>query len=224
VKIRKAMSQRHPPLRLVVVDDHVFIRDLMVRLLARDFSVLAAVGTTAEALKACGKLRPDVLILDVNLPDGSGIGILPELKRSAPETRVLLCTAYPQNQPISELASSGAHGYVEKTTSWEEFLEAVARVGRGELYFCSHNHAARSSSRAVVERKPVLQAISTLSVREKEVVALLADGLTSKDIASKLHISVATVNSHRSNAMSKLRVRNVAGLVSRAVAGGLTNR
>src|ERR1700740_2276220 len=84
--------------RLVIADDHIFMRDLVVRTLARQsarYAVLAAVGTAAEAVRACRKLKPDVLILDINLPDKNGIDALPDVNRAAPSTRVLLCTGFP---------------------------------------------------------------------------------------------------------------------------------
>src|SRR4029077_17193127 len=126
---------------LVIVDDHVFMRDLMARTLARQthYSVIAAVGTAAEAIKTCIQVNPHVLILDINLPDQNGIDALPELRRVAPTTRVLLCTGFPTDDRIADLAGTGAHGFVEKTNTWDEFLQPVERVSHGEYYFCSRN-------------------------------------------------------------------------------------
>src|ERR1700726_968902 len=128
--------------RLIIVDDHAFMRDLMARTLGRQrtrYLVLAAVGTAAEAIAACGELQPDLLILDINLPDQNGIDALPQLTRVAPATRVLLCTGFPTDDRIADLASTGAHGFVEKTNTWDEFLQAVDRVSHGHYYFCSRN-------------------------------------------------------------------------------------
>ena len=228
---RKSRSNRgrhrgasSPRTRVLIVDDHAFMRDLMARSLDRDFSVVAAVGTAGEAVTACAKWSPDVVILDLQLPDRSGLEVLPELKRTSPGTRVLLCTAYPQEQPMSELVKAGAQGYVEKTSTWEEFLDAVERVSRGEAYFCSHGACGSTRPTAGLVIRPGnlrTAAEESLTGREHEVVDLLAQGLTSKEIAVKLHISPTTVDTHRTNAMGKLKVHNVASLISRAFGTGI---
>lgn len=217
------VSKRHV-VRLVIVDDHAFTRDLVSRMLARQrarYAVLAAVGTAAEAIAACGALRPDLLILDINLPDQNGIDALPELKRVAPATRILLCTGHPTDDRIAHLAATGAHGFVEKTTSWEEFLQALERVSNGEYYFCSRNAGINPESGPWRKDERTLLA-PYLTAREKEIIALIAEGFTSKEIGAKLYISAATVESHRANLMAKLRCRNAAELASRAARAGLT--
>jgi DNA-binding NarL/FixJ family response regulator len=226
-KSGQRQTPKTPPgsrqVRVIIVDDHQFMRDLIARTLSGQFAVVAAVGTAREAISACDRLKPDVLILDVNLPDGSGIEAVPDIKRLSPTTRVLLCTAYPQEQPMAELVKAGAQGYVEKTSTWQNFVVAVDRVSKGELYFCSQPNAATSPrvGRNHGSRGPAK--IACLTSRENEVVSLLAAGLTSKEIAARLNISVATVDTHRTNAMQKLGVHNVAGLVSRAFRSGMMN-
>jgi DNA-binding NarL/FixJ family response regulator len=214
---------RPDSVRLVIVDDHAFMRDLMARALSQQsgrYAVLAAVGTAAEAIGACRKLKPDLLILDINLPDQSGIDALPELKRVAPATRVLLCTGFPTDDRISDLAGTGAHGFVEKTNTWDEFLHAVEQVSHGEYYFCSQHAGIVPESKRGEKTEPTSLA-PHLTAREKEIITFIAQGFTSKEIAAKLYISVPTVETHRTNLMTKLGVRNVAGLVSYAFRKGL---
>jgi DNA-binding NarL/FixJ family response regulator len=209
--------------RLVIVDDHTFMRDLMARTLGQQsgrYLVLTAVGTAAEAIAACRELKPDLLILDINLPDQNGIDALPELRRVAPATRVLLCTGFPTDDRIADLAQTGAHGFVEKTHSWDEFLQAVEQVSHGEYYFCSHSAGIAPGSRRLEETGPTLGG-APLTAREKEIITFISQGLTSKEIAAKLYISCATVETHRTNLMTKLGVRNVAELVSYAFRKGL---
>ena len=216
-------AEKGDPVRLVIVDDHAFMRDLMARALAQQsgrYAVLAAVGTAAEAIGACRKLKPDLLILDINLPDKNGVDALPELRRVAPATRVLLCTGFPTDDRITDLAGTGAHGFVEKTNTWDEFLQAVERVSHGEYYFCSHNVGIAPGSGRLQKAGPSSRG-PPLTAREQEIITLIAQGLMSKEIAAKLHISVATVETHRTNLMTKLGVRNVAGLVSYAFRKGL---
>jgi DNA-binding NarL/FixJ family response regulator len=216
-------SGKNEAVRVVIVDDHTFMRDLMARTLARQrsrYEILAAVGTAAEAMAACEQFKPDLLILDINLPDQNGIDALPELSRIAPATRVLLCTGFPTDDRISDLAKAGAHGFVEKTNTWDEFLQAVERVSQGEYYFSSYNDrmGSKSSSARKLERTSVAP---HLTVREKEIITLIAQGLTSKEIGAKLYISPATVETHRANLMGKLGVRNAVGIASYAYRTGL---
>jgi DNA-binding NarL/FixJ family response regulator len=204
---------------IVIVDDHIFIRDLMVRMITRQrsrYSVLAAVGTASEAKASCGKFQPELLILDINLPDQSGIDALPDLRRIAPSTRVLLCTAFPTDHRIRDLANSGAHGFVEKTNTWDEFLQAIERVSQGEYYFCSRNRGLRSLPSHSPSGGDAVAVAPHLTCRENEILALIAEGFTTKEIGNKLHISAATVTTHRTNLMKKLNVRNAPGLVKYA--------
>jgi len=213
-------------MRIVVVDDHIFMRDLMTSTLNRqeaNYSVVASVGKAAEAIEACRKYKPELLILDINLPDRSGIDIVPEIKRVSPETNVLLCTAFPTEDRLGAAFRTGAKGFVEKTNTWDDFLRAGDRVGRGEQFFSSQSSGIKPFSGEVVEQRKRRYIGVPLSPREVEVVRLIALGSTSKEIATKLFISPATVETHRTNLMSKLGVRNVAGLVLYAFQYGLVD-
>jgi len=212
-----------PVARIVIVDDHVFMRDLMARTLGQQsapYAVVATAGTAANAIAACAELKPDLLILDINLPDKNGIDALPELRRVAPAMRVLLCTGFPTDDRISDLAATGAHGFVEKTNTWDDFLHAVDQVSHGEYYFCSHT-AGVAPQRGRLQQNGQSSPTSPLTAREKEIITLIAQGLISKEIAAKLHISYATVETHRANLMTKIGARNAAELVSYAFRTGL---
>ena len=215
------------PMRIVVVDDHIFMRDLITATLNRQethYSVVASVGNAAEAIEACKKFNPDLLILDINLPDQSGIDVVPAIKRVSPETNVLLCTAFPTEDRLADALRAGAKGFVEKTNTWDDFLGAVDRVGRGEQFFSSKSSGVTPLPRETLEQRKQRYVGAPLSPREREVFRLIALGSTSKEIAAKLFISVATVETHRTNLMSKLRVRNVAGLVLYAFQNGLLDK
>jgi DNA-binding NarL/FixJ family response regulator len=219
-----AKGARNPhQVRTVVVDDHAFMRELIGARLAREhsrFKVLAQVGDAASAVAACRRFSPDLLILDINLPDQSGIDAVAELKRVSPETSILLCTAYATDDRIADAVRSGAEGFVEKTNTWDEFINAVHCVSGGERYFRSSSPKLRPVNEEPKARIPAEPKLP-LSQREREVLSLIADGSTSKEIASKLFISLQTVETHRSNLMTKLRVRNMAGMVVHAVRLGL---
>src|SRR5437868_7005046 len=193
--------------RVAVVDDHMFMRDLIARELARSskpFDVVAAVGTAAEAIVACRRFAPHLLVLDINLPDRTGVAVVPDIRRASPATRILLCTAYPKDEWLEEATRCGADGFVEKTNTWDDFLLAVDRVSRGQRYFCSAG-ALRQNSDDNEEVR--------LTKREREILKLIAGGMTTKEIAARLFISVPTVETHRSNLMVKTGARNVVGLV-----------
>ena len=212
------------PLRIVVVDDHVFMRDLICARLERQserYQVVASVGTAAAALAACEEFAPDLIILDINLPDQIGIDAVPEIKRVSPKTHVLLCTGFPTEDRIVDALRVGAKGFVEKTNTWDDFLIAVDRVGRGEQYFCAKSTGVVPPKAATPPAQANRAAQTLLSPRELDVIRLIAQGSTSKEIARKLFISVATVETHRTNLMSKLNVRNVASLVLYAFQNGL---
>ena len=212
------------PVRIIVVDDHRFMRELISAMLARQsgrYKVVAERGDAATAIQACKELSPDLLILDINLPDLNGIDAVPQIKQLAPKTRILLCTAFVSDDRIIDALRSGAHGFVEKTNTWDDFIEAVEHVTRGEHFFRAQSSPALSAAVAGVKTQDRSGPQIPLSPREKQVLTLIAHGNTSKEIATKLNISIGTIESHRANMMRKLKLRNVAELVVYAFRVGL---
>ena len=192
------------------------MRDLIARALTRSggsYEVVAAVGTAADAITLCRRYQPHLLVLDIHLPDRTGVEVVPDIRRISPSTRILLCTAFPKEDWFAEASKCGADGFVEKTNTWDDFLTAVDRVSQGQRYFCSG---------AAKDRPDVDEPKLRLSPREREILRLIAAGMTTKEIATQLFISVPTVETHRSKLMSKTGSRNVAGLVRFAVDSGLT--
>ena len=212
------------PARTVVVDDYRFMRELISRMLARQperYDVVAQAADAAAAISACERHKPDLVILDINLPDSSGVDAVRKIKNASRRTRILLCTAYVDDERIVDALRSGAHGFVEKTHSWDSFIEAVDSVARGEQYFCSSSSplppVATSADGQFLRATPRLP----LSEREREVLTLVANGKTTKEAATSLGLSAATVDAHRRNLMRKLKIRNIAGLVVYAFRAGL---
>ena len=202
--------------RVAVVDDHAFMRDLIARELNRSekrYNVVASVGTAADAVAVCRRLTPHLLVLDINLPDRTGVAAVPDIRRASPRTRILLCTAHPKDEWLDEASRCGADGFVEKTNTWDEFLTAVDRVSRGQRYFCAEVAPRKSRNTESKLR---------LTPREEEILKLIARGLTTKEIAAQLFISIPTVETHRANLMTKTGGRNVAGLVRFAMDVGLS--
>ena len=212
------------PVRIVVVDDHAFMRDLISTMLRRQcdrYQIIAETGDAASAIRACEAHLPDLLILDINLPDISGIDAVPRIRKVSPRTRILLCTAFITDDRVIDALRSGAHGFVEKTNTWNDFAEAVARVSRGEQYFCCQSSPALSEFTSPRQPERELKRSVPLSPREREVVTLIAHGHTNKEIATALGLSVGTIDTHRANLMRKLKIRNIAGLVVYAFRTGL---
>ena len=206
----------HP--RVAVVDDHPFMRDLISRELTRSpkcYNVVASVGTAADAVAVCRRFEPHLLVLDINLPDRTGVAAVPDIRRASPATRILLCTAFPKEDWLGKASTCGADGFVEKTNTWNDFMLAVDRVSGGQRYFCSGGAAAspRQGNGKATER---------LTPREREILKLIARGRTTKEIAAQLFISVSTVETHRSSLMTKTGGRNVADLVRFAMDAGLS--
>lgn len=204
--------------RVAVVDDHAFMRDLISRELTRSakhYDVVAAVGTAADAVAVCRRFEPHLLVLDINLPDRTGVAVVPDIRRASPATRILLCTAFPKDDWFDKANTCGADGFVEKTNTWNDFMLAVDRVSGGQRYFCSGGGTAAL-------RQTNEKATSKLTPREREILKLIARGRTTKEIAAQLFISIPTVETHRANLMTKVGGRNVADLVRFAMDAGLS--
>jgi DNA-binding NarL/FixJ family response regulator len=203
--------------RVAVVDDHGFMRDLIARELTRSpmqYDVVAAVGTAADAVAVCRRFEPNLVVLDINLPDRTGVAAVPDIRRASPTTRILLCTAHAKEDWIGPASRCGADGFVEKSNTWADFLVAVDHVNRGQRYFCSGG--------STWTQKQDINKTHRLTPREREILRLIARGLTTKEIAARLFISVPTVETHRGNLMTKTGGRNVASLVRFAIDAGLS--
>ena len=222
---RKDEPGRSPdPVRIVVVDGHRFMRELISVTLARQrgrYKVVAEHGDARTAIRACEELLPDLLILDINLPDLSGIDAVPAIRKRAPKTRILLCTAFVSDDRVVDALRCGAHGFVEKTNTWKDFVEAIEHVVNGEHFFrAQSSNALAQPLDLATQQKPVAPS-ALLTQREREVLTLIAQGNTTKEIAAKLHVSAGTIDTHRMHIMRKLALRNVAEMVVYAFRVGL---
>jgi DNA-binding NarL/FixJ family response regulator len=218
------MTPTASPTNIVVIDDHAFMRELISRKLDSSdgrFKVVGEGGDIRSAVQACEEFSPDLIILDIHLPDGCGISAVAQIKQKCPACRILLCTAYVSEDRIVEALRSGADGFVEKTNSWAQFVEAVERVSRGERYFYAQAIAAVPADARAVRHETAVAKLANLSDREREVLKLVAKGGSSKDIATGLGVAVGTVNVHRANLMKKLGTNNIATVVAFAFHAGL---
>lgn len=209
-------------IKVAITDDHFLIINGIKDLLSTIDGVSFAGGyLSAEATREGLQNTPaDVLLLDINLPDGDGIHLCKELLKAHPDLKVVALTTYNQNVLVKNMMRSGAMGYLIKNTSKEELREAIFAANAGEQYVQADVKEALlrdalGSSRQRTTFRP------TLTRRESEVLKLISEEMTSQEIAEKLFISPKTVETHRLNLLQKLGVRNTAGLVKEALHQGL---
>ena len=227
-------------IRVLVADDHSVVREGLRRVLsAPGFAVVGEAATGEEAVRRAGELTPDVVVLDISMPEGSGLQIVERLRRAAPAARVLMLSVHDGTEYVLESVRKGAHGYVRKDTTPAELRDAIRSVHAGNEYFspavAGHLTAAlrdgRPDSAATdppgtsrTSAPAPTAALAELTGREREVLALIAQGHSNKQAAAALKISPRTVESHRDSLMRKLGIRTVAGLTRFAMQTGLTDQ
>jgi len=199
---------------IFIVDDHYMVIEGIRSLLQNEKNVewMGHATTAASCLAFLKQQLPDILLMDVNLPDMSGIDLCKLVKQQYPSIFVLGLSTFNQQPVIRNMTENGASGYILKNASKEELLEAFATTLSGK------NYLSREAALALRETGNELPLISR---REKEVLLLIADGLTNAEIAGKLFISIATVNTHRKSLLAKFKVNNTAGLIKLATKNNL---
>lgn len=203
--------------RVLVVDDHAVVRRGLATLLAAGgFECVGEAGTGAEALDQAREREPDVVLLDLGLPDLDGLEVLRRLPEVAPDARVVILTMHAEEEYVMQALAAGADGYVLKMAEPDVVGEAIQRAVRGELYL-DPAVAPGVARRAVTRAEP-----DALTPREREVLGLIARGLTNREIAEELVISLNTVETHRRHILEKTRARSRAELVAYATERGLT--
>jgi DNA-binding NarL/FixJ family response regulator len=205
-------------IRILVVDDHPIVREGLVSVLADepDFEVVGAAGTAEAALDLAERLRPDVLLLDLELPGMSGVEAISHLARRAPQTRVLVFTAYDADEQVFGAIRAGARGYLLKGAAADEIARAVRAVHAGGSHL-EPQVAARVLAEVTAPRRPA----GGLSERELQVLRLVATGHSNKEIARQLAIAERTAKFHVTSLMNKLGAGNRAQVVALAVQRGL---
>lgn len=201
--------------RILIVDDHPLVLEGLKSLLA-DVEEVQVVGTATNAIDAIAFLKNnevDIAFLDINLPDISGIDLCKKVKDQFPEVKTLALSTFNERAYVSRMIQNGASGYLIKSSGKEDILEAIAQVQAGG-YFMNVQFDQVTPATAP-------KTIPFLTRREKEVLILIAEGLTNPQIAEQLFVSVTTVNSHRQNLLIKFEVSNTASLIKLAAGLGL---
>lgn len=205
-------------IRILLGDDHVLVRQGLKSLLEREkFQVVAEASDGQEVVRLAESLHPDIALIDISMPTLNGIDAARELARSCPKTKVILLTQHEEEQYIYEALESKVKGYVLKNQVASDLVNALQEVSKGGVYL------SPGVSRVVVEAcgSKSQKASDPLSGRERQVLQLIAEGKSTKDVASLLGISVKTAESHRSRLMQKLDIHETASLVRYAVRRGL---
>ena len=214
------------PIRVLIVDDHKIMRDGIKAILkpALDLEVVGETDSGVDAVQLVRKLRPDVVIMDIDLQGMSGIEATLEMLRHTPDTRVMMLSMYDDEHSVISAVKAGARGFVLKRASDGDLLQALRTVAQGGSYLSPRvsDRLLDRIQKGTVDESTQSVPLASLSPREIQVLRLVAEGKTSKEIAVMLDLSVQTIRSYRKAMMKKLNVNNIAGLTQLALATGLT--
>ena len=217
--------ERSGPIRVMVVDDHPMWRDAVARDLAEaGYDVVATAADGAQALRVAGAARPDVVVLDLQLPDASGVDVTRGLRAACPAARVLVLSASGEQQDVLDAVKAGAVGYLLKSAALPEFLDAVRRTADGDPVFTPGLAAlVLGEFRRLASAPAAGGDAPTLTERETEILRMVATGMSYKQIASRLVLSHRTVQNHVQNSLGKLHLHNRVELVRYAIEHGLAD-
>ena len=209
-------------MRILIADDHTMVRESLVKLLEAggDVQVVAQAADGIEALQKAELTRPDIVVADLTMPRLGGLEVVRRLREKLPNTRVLVLTMHQEDEYVLQAVRAGASGYLVKDSAASELLAAVRSLHAGRGYF------GPQASKALAEQLQHPERVAEgpyrdLTPREREVFHLIAEGMTTKEIARRLDISVKTAENHRGRVLDKLDMRNTAELVRYALRKGL---
>lgn len=199
---------------VLIADDHALIRDAWKMLLNADprFHVVADSNNGTDALEKARQSRPQVVLMDINIPGINGIDIIPLLRKYVPGTKIIGVSNHTQPAYAVKMMHKGAMGYVTKTSSLKELIKAITEVLEGRKYLCEEIRNAIAMQTLNVKNEKV--GINSLTHRELEVIDLIKEGLSSKEIANQLKVSIKTIEVHRYNILRKLDLKNSSALVN----------
>src|SRR5687768_13175630 len=208
---------------VLIVDDHTLIRETWSFLLGRNenFDVIAEVGDGQTAIEIARDKRPNIVLLDINMSPLNGFDVLKMIRKLSPGSKVIGVSMHSQPAYAKKMLRLGARGYVTKNSPRKEMLDAIHQVCAGNVYICQEVKNILSEQMMNEEEGGGGDGLNQLSEREIEVINLIRNGMSSKEIADKLAISIKTVEVHRHNILKKLKVKNTASLINYINSSGL---
>ncbi|HEX6894499.1 MAG TPA: response regulator transcription factor [Bryobacteraceae bacterium] len=213
--------------QVLIVDDHKIMRDGIKAILRHsdDFQVMGESDNGTDAVQICKNRRPDIILMDIGLPGLNGIETTTEILRHCPDAKIVILSMYDDEHSVVSAIRSGARAFVlKKASDNNDLLDALRTVAKGGSYLSSQvsDSLLKRIQKGDLEAKPAASALENLSPRELQVLRLVAEGKTSKEIAVMLDLGLQTVRGYRKTMMKKLSVTNVAGLTQIALAAGVT--
>ncbi len=208
------------PVRIILADDHEIVRQGLKTLLEqKGFEVVGEASNGQEGIRLCKELRPDIAVLDLTMPLVNGIDAAREILKDCPRIKVVLLTMHTEEHYVLHALQAGIAGYVVKTQAASDLVQALGEVSRGSMYVSSK--VSRAIVLAYLENRTIGQDI--LTPRERQVLQLIGEGKTTKELAHLLSISYKTADAYRTRIMNKLDTHNTAGLVHQAIRQGLVH-
>jgi len=210
-------------IKIIIADDHQMVAEGLKTLIesSGDFKVVSTVENGAELLKILNIIVPDIIMMDIDMPVMNGLEAMSQIKKLYPDQKVIVLSMHEESGLIKKLSDLGAKGFLFKNSDKEELVMAINMVNKGSSYFTSkislnliNNRLGSESSSSFDDKK------SLLTEREIEILKLIAEGLSNKEVGDRLFISHRTVDTHRTNLMKKLEVNNIAGLIRYAIKNG----
>ncbi len=217
------MPLKMKKINLLIADDHTMFLQGIVSLLEQEseINIVGKAVNGIEALEIIKTKNPDLVILDISMPEMDGIELSKILKKDFPEVKILIVSTHSNVKIISRLIRIGVNGYLLKNAEKSELLKAIHSIASGENYFSEETEEKHLANHLKIEKQ--VSVLTELSSREKEILVLIAHEYNTAEIAEKTFISLNTVNTHRRNLLSKLNAKNTAGLVKYAVENGLVD-
>lgn len=210
-------------MRILLVDDHEMMRQGLRAILERNdaLTVIAEAASGREAVRLAHQKHPDIVIMDVAMPDMNGIEATRAIRAAHPETKLVALSSHADRRYVQAILEAGASGYVLKANAYEELLRAIDAASHGRKYLCPEITADVIQS--ALQQSTAGSVYEILGVREREVLQLLAEGLTSSQIAQRMGVATTTIDTHRRNIMRKLDLHSVAELTKYAIREGVTS-
>jgi DNA-binding NarL/FixJ family response regulator len=212
-------------INILIADDHPIVREGISARLSRqaDCLMVGEANNGLEAVSAAASLKPDIVIMDIMMPQMDGILATEHIKKSAPGIKIIILSMHKRKEYIMRAFQAGADGYILKENVSKEIVDAVKSVLKGERYICHAVSQYLAEEYIHLTGNDRLSPLNTLTLREKEVLTMLVQGMQNREIAEALFISISTVKTHRNNLMQKLGVHDLACLVRFAVQHGFLN-